>query len=316
MEEINWEPYEEVIIKKLEDKKNFSPAYVDAVNNLIEQILNTGVTKTKFSIVSEKEYFDNAASEAGHNAIGGLDHDDTKFIKVKIDSFDTNYVKLEKILEPVQEPILSTGAKNYFKRSIKLNSIPENQESKITMFSPCKHVTYAGAVNVKSDNYHYANEIDKYPICSHPSVVGSTEITLCPYLANQTECDKYTNDSKVIRQSKVESQTSSNVYEYELVVSTAVSFFDSVKCYSFKINNLTNNTLVNELYYPCDVIDFDNAQNEAIRIYEEYISAYGDPDSGYSINTLDESNLNKSDNNVDSDQKTKVSFFEHMLSFA
>lgn len=305
----------EEIIKDIQNNSTneLSPAYKDAVNKLVEQILNTGNTKVKFDVVSAKDYF---------KSLGGQDHDDKKFLKVKIDSFDDNYIKLDDSFLPEPtfsslEPIMSTGAKNYYMKTRQISTptlISENQESKITMFPPCKYVTINGSLNVKSDSYHYANEIENYPICSHPSIANTESVTLCPYLANQAECDKYLNDSKVIRNTKVQNHISTTTYEYELVVSTSISFFDSVKCYSFKINNITNNSLVNELYYPCEVIDFENAQNEAIRIYDEYISAYAEPGSGYSIETLGEVALNTSSETVD--EKVTTSFFDHMLSFA
>lgn len=287
------------VLKDL-DHNSITPAYTEAINKLMEQILTTGSVKTEF-VSNKVDFALGTFNEEGDyepiKLVGGKDIDDANFQQKLADTAE-EYTNLK------------------FKKIFKTRTVVSNPEgSASSMFSPCKYVTYnSSSLNIISDNYHYANNVDNMPICSHPELIKDSGVTFCSYIACQSDCAKYHSDFQTLKSTTVTSEATSVKYEYELAMTTVISFFDSVKCYSFKINNVTSGTVVNELYYPCDVIDFDNAKAEAIRIYDEYISTYNGENSDYNVHTIDGAN---SIQNVSiTPKRNTVSFLDHTLSFA
>lgn len=268
----------EHIVKTLKDEFAISVDAKYLLNNL--QFVDLKNISNSIKVNLDEEHINKLPSFAlkSTNSFGGKDIDD-----------------LNAILEENFENV-------YFKTRTP-EDIPMNYQS-------CSYFTFCTSdFETVSDHYNFANKVTETTICSHPQLSKENKISYCSYISNQLECPHYAADQKVLEKVAVTSSYAKDSYEYELVYSTTVDIFNSIKCHNFKIICTTNLSLVNELNYPQEVVDFENAKDEAIRIFNDYISMFNSDD--YKLNELEPENNSKETVTLVSSPK---SYIEHILS--
>lgn len=158
--------------------------------------------------------------------------------------------------------------------------------------SICSYYTYSSSntpVHISS-RYKFANVIEGYPTCSHPSTDSNPNPVNCPFSSSSfPSCSFYTPTKKTLLSTTLTPSNSSQSLTFELNYSITTD-----SSHVFSIENKTLGQQLNTLTFPSSVVfSYEECESEAIKIYNEYLETYST--SSYLF----------SDNEISSDQQTE-----------
>ena len=185
---------------------------------------------------------------------------------------DKDYSQILETIDPLKVPSCWIPPSKHFQNYTLLVSMSQlfNHESspeQVTSPPVCSHVTYVSpSKEYISDHYQFANMIDGYPSCSHPSFADKH--MPCHFFENFSLCPMHESKSEIITQVSVNHANTDN----STVFSVRKVHLSNME-YSYSVFNNTENQTVFNVTVPPETPELE-VSSHVTQLLEELLDSY------------------------------------------